>query len=138
MVKTLFKYEFKSYLKTLIPFNIVLLSIAAFTRLIQFFDLDIVGYDVVYDIVFALATMTYVLAIVACFAAVFVMAIIRFYKNLYTAEGYLSFTLPVTPGQPARYSALTFSSSSIFSELRLNFMLTCSTCSAYFAIQMIS
>ena len=99
MVKKLFKYEFTSYLKTLIPFNIVLLSVAAFTRIIQFFDLDIPGYDVVYDIVFSLSTMTYFLAIVACFAAVFVMAVIRFYKNLYTAEGYLSFTLPVTPAQ---------------------------------------
>lgn len=99
MVKKLFKYEFASYLKTLIPFNIVLLSIAAFARLLQFFDLDIPVYDVIYEIVFGLSIITYVLAIVACFAAVFVMSVIRFYKNLYTAEGYLSFTLPVTPAQ---------------------------------------
>ncbi|MBQ8338505.1 MAG: hypothetical protein IJY33_05105, partial [Oscillospiraceae bacterium] len=99
MVKKLFKYEFAAYLKTLIPFNIVLLSVALFTRLVQFFETDIAELSFIYDIIITLSVMTYIATIVACFAAVFVMAVIRFYKNLYTAEGYLSFTLPVTPAQ---------------------------------------
>lgn len=99
MVKKLFKYEFAAYLKTLIPFNIVLLSVALFTRLVQFFEIKIEGLEFIYDIAISLSTITYVATIIACFAAVFVMAVIRFYRNLYTAEGYLSFTLPVTASQ---------------------------------------
>ncbi len=99
MVKKLFKYEFAAYLKTLIPFNIVLLSVALFTRLVQFFETDIAELSFIYEIIITLSVMTYVATIVACFAAVFVMAVIRFYRNLYTAEGYLSFTLPVTANQ---------------------------------------
>ncbi|MBQ1263327.1 MAG: hypothetical protein IIX89_03455 [Oscillospiraceae bacterium] len=99
MVKKLFKYEFASYLKVLVPFNIVMLSVALFTRLIQFFDMDIPVYSTIYDIVFGLSTMTYFLSTAACFAAVLILAVIRFHKNLYSAEGYLSFTLPVTATQ---------------------------------------
>lgn len=99
MVKKLFKYEFAAYLKTLIPFNIVLLSVALFTRLVQFFETDIAELKFIYEIMLSLSVMTYVATIIACFAAVFVMAVIRFYRNLYTAEGYLSFTLPVTASQ---------------------------------------
>ncbi len=99
MVKKLFKYEFVSYLKILVPFNIVMLSVALFSRLIQFFDLDVPVYNVIYSIVFGLSTMTYFLSIAASIVAVLVLAVIRFYKNLYSAEGYLSFTLPVTASQ---------------------------------------
>ncbi len=99
MVKKLFKYEFAAYLKTLIPFNIVLLSVALFTRLVQFFEIGIVELRFIYEIIITLSIITYVATIIACFAAVFVMAVIRFYKNLYSAEGYLSFTLPVTASQ---------------------------------------
>ena len=99
MVKKLFKYEFASYLKVLIPFNIVMLSVALFSRLIQFFDMDVPVYSIIYNIVFGISTMTYFLSMAACFSAVFILAVIRFYKNLYSAEGYLSFTLPVTASQ---------------------------------------
>ena len=36
----------------------------------------------------------------------FIIGIVRFYKNLFTGEGYLSFTLPVTPGQQLFTKAL--------------------------------
>lgn len=107
MVKKLFKYEFTSYLKVLIPFNIVMLSVALFARIIQFFDMDVPVYSTIYEIVLGLSTFTYFASTVACFAAVFILAIIRFHKNLYSAEGYLSFTLPVTASQHIFVKAAT-------------------------------
>lgn len=95
MVKKLFKYEIFYYVKRLLPFYIVMLSVAAFTRFIEIFERD----ALVFDIVYTSSIIAYVVALVAGIAAPFILAIMRFYKNLYTAEGYLSFTLPVTPTQ---------------------------------------
>jgi len=95
MVKKLFKYEIISYLRTLLPFNLILLAVACFTRFIQIFESDFFVYEIIYNSSF----FTYCVTVIACFSMVYVKAITHFYKNLYTAEGYLSFTLPVTPAQ---------------------------------------
>ena len=95
MVGKLYKYESYTYLKTLLPINIILFAVAIASRFIQIFDIDFF----VYDIIVNSAAFMYFVTLVVCFAAVFVIAIARFYKNLYTAEGYLSFTLPVTATQ---------------------------------------
>lgn len=95
MVKKLFKYEIFYYVKRLLPFYIVLLSVSAFTRIIELFERD----ALVFDIVYTSSIIAYVVALIASVTAPFILAIMRFYKNLYTAEGYLSFTLPVTPTQ---------------------------------------
>lgn len=95
MVKTLFKYEFKAYLRTLLPMQLILLVVAAFTRTVQFLENDHFSYDIIFgSSVTALIVSMVFLAVVTV-----IFGITRFYKNLFSYEGYLSFTLPVTPAQ---------------------------------------
>lgn len=91
MVKKLIKYEMLYYLRTLLPAELILLGMALLVRFVQFFEND----SIVYSIVSGSSLITYVVAILVLLVMMFVMAIKRFYQNLYTAEGYLSFTLPV-------------------------------------------
>ncbi len=95
MVKKLFKYEIISYLRTLLPVNIILFAIAVMTRVILFFEND----GVAYGIIFGSSVFAFVVGIIACIFMTFVVSIVRFHKNLFTSEGYLSFTLPVTSAQ---------------------------------------
>ncbi len=92
MVKKLIKHEMLFYLRTLLPAELILLGMALLVRFVQFFESD----AVIYDIVGISSIVTYVIAIIVCVVMMFITGITRFYKNLYTAEGYLSFTLPVT------------------------------------------
>ena len=95
MVKKLFKHEFLAVLRTWLPMQIILLAVAMFGRIIQFFETDTQAYR----IVFGSATVIYVIALFAALMLTLIFGIIRFYKNLFSCEGYLSFTLPVTPAQ---------------------------------------
>ncbi len=93
MVKKLFKHEILSYLRLWLPTQIILFAVALFMRLILFFESE----HVVYGIVFGSSVFMYVVAIIASIGITFVFGIVRFYKNLFTREGYLTFTLPVSP-----------------------------------------
>lgn len=95
MVKKLFKHEILSYIRIWVPLNIILLGVALLGRIIQLFEAD----TKVYDIVFGSEIFVYAVAIIAAIGITLALGIIRFYKNLFTGEGYLSFTLPVTPSQ---------------------------------------
>lgn len=95
MVKKLFKHEFAYYMRSMLPIYGILLAIAAVSRIIQFFETD----NSVYNTVNTLSIITFVVAIIAVFAMTMVFTITRYYRNLFTSEGYLSFTLPVTPTQ---------------------------------------
>ncbi|MEE0839992.1 MAG: hypothetical protein U0L72_05505 [Acutalibacteraceae bacterium] len=103
MVNKLFKYEIAFYFKRLLPFYIILLSVAVFSRLIQNFEVDFF----VYDIIYGSSIITYVIMNFVALGAVIINAIVRFYKNLFTNQGYLSFTLPVTPTQHIFVKLLT-------------------------------
>ena len=93
MVKKLFKYEIKSYLRVWIPVQAVLLGIALIGRFIQFFESD----TTVYDIISGSSVFMFVITSLASIGITLALGVIRFYKNLFTGEGYLTFTLPVTP-----------------------------------------
>ncbi len=95
MVKKLFKHEFAYYLRSMLPIYGILLAIAAVGRIIQFFETD----NSVYNTISIISIVTFVMAIIAVFAMTMVFTITRYYRNLFTSEGYLSFTLPVTPTQ---------------------------------------
>lgn len=95
MVKKLFKYEISFYAKRLLPFYIILFVVAAFSRFLEIFE----NNTVVYNIIYGSSIFAYVVAGISSIVSVLVLAVSRYYKNLYTAEGYLSFTLPVTPTQ---------------------------------------
>ena len=91
MVKKLYKHEFLAWLR-IVPFifGITLLT-AAFHRLLQIFETD----SVYYGIVNVSAIILYVVSLLVCLATPLVFGIVRFYKNLFTGEGYLTFTLPI-------------------------------------------
>ena len=103
MVKKLFKYEIRALARVLLPVWGVLLGIGLLARVIFFFENE----SVVYGIVSGSARFALGVGIVATAVLTFIISIRRFYVNLYTAEGYLSFTLPVTPVQHIVVKLLT-------------------------------
>lgn len=102
MVKKLIKYDFQSYLRLLLPVQLILIGIALINRVVQFFEPPIQDTGAaadVYSTVFVSSLVLYIIAILVCIIMTVVVGIIRFYQGLYTNEGYLSHTLPVTPAQ---------------------------------------
>ena len=112
MVKNLFKHEIFAYIRTLFPLYAVLLGIAFMGRFVQFFEND----STAYSIINGSSLIVYVLAIIVTLILTLVFGVVRFYKNLFTGEGYLSFTLPVTPAQHITVKLVT---SVIFQALSL-------------------
>ena len=104
MVGKLFKHEIKSYLRSLMFVEIILLAVALMNRLVQIFEFD----SVVYDIVFGSSVIMLVITMLAAIFLTVAMGVIRFYKNLFTHEGYLTFTLPVSPMQHLFVKITTF------------------------------
>ena len=104
MVKKLFKHEFIYYFRTFALFLPIVLVIGVMARVFRFFEnFDSVLVDIV---IFSSASML----VVACFALIMlsvVVAVVRFYKNMYSAEGYLTFTLPVNNAQHIFVKLLT-------------------------------
>ncbi|MBE6685925.1 MAG: hypothetical protein E7591_01690 [Ruminococcaceae bacterium] len=100
MVKKLFKHEIYYYSRILLPAFAVLLAMAGLGRIFQFtellFDADTMP---IYYLMFALVSALLAFGIAACAVLALVFSIIRFYKNLFSGEGYLSFTLPVSANQ---------------------------------------
>lgn len=98
MLKKLFKYEWKAFWKVPTAIN-VFLGIMTFIGIISlaspFWELDIRGIE----IMLGLAVFFYILAIAAGSIGVTIAITARFYKNIYTDEGYLTNTLPVTARQ---------------------------------------
>ena len=95
MVKKLFRHELQAYWRVLIPIWALLTGVSVLGRLIQLFEND----SVAYGIVRTSTIIFYAVALLVCLVFPFVFSIMRFHKNLFTGEGYLSFTLPVTPFQ---------------------------------------
>lgn len=95
MVGKLLKHELKYYIRILTPVYVILAVIALLGRLVLFFEQD----DPVYYLTFGSSVAMFVLA---CFAAMLlttVFYVVRFYKNMFRGEGYLTMTLPATPAQ---------------------------------------
>ncbi|MBO5231734.1 MAG: hypothetical protein J6B88_03850 [Clostridia bacterium] len=103
MVKKLFKHEIKAYLRVMLPVYICLFGVALLGRIIQFFEND----NTIYSLVNGSSIFVYVVAILVCFGFSSFFSVVRFYKNLFTGEGYLTFTLPFTPTQHLIVKLLT-------------------------------
>lgn len=102
MVKKLLKYDFQSYLRLLLPVQFIVLGIALISRLIQIFEPAKDANDAintVYSGFFTSSIVLYCIAIAVCFVMTVVVSVVRFYQGMYTNEGYLNHTLPVTPTQ---------------------------------------
>ncbi len=95
MVKKLYKHEAEAYLRVWVPMQLILLGVALLARLIQLFESNTTAYDIINGS----SIFAFVLALLVSVGMTFVFSIVRFYKNLFTGEGYLTFTLPVTPTQ---------------------------------------
>ncbi|NLL77299.1 MAG: hypothetical protein GX235_08635 [Clostridiales bacterium] len=96
MLGKLFKYDWKSFWKVPAAINIFLLIITiigAISLISPFWELD---YEII-DTLMIVAILFYYLALFAGSIAVFAYIAIRYYKNVYTDEGYLTHTLPVAP-----------------------------------------
>lgn len=103
MVKKLFKHEFLSYARVMSIVYVILLTMATANRVIQIFETDTIAYN----IISVFSGITYGVSVAAAFGFSFVLGIIRFYRNLFTCEGYLSFTLPVTARQHISVKVIT-------------------------------
>lgn len=95
MVRKLFKHEMLAYMRVLLPIYGIVLGIAALGRIVQIFESD----NVLYDITNGSALFAFGVAVVVCSCSSGIFSIVRFYKNLFTGEGYLTFTLPITTNQ---------------------------------------
>ena len=95
MIRTLFKYERKSYTRIIIPILLLMVGLATVTRINRF----------VYEgsgkggSFFALGMNLLAVFGGIIFVTALVGVLVRYYKNLFGDEGYLSLTLPVTPHQ---------------------------------------
>ena len=92
MVKKLYKHEFAAWLRIMPIVWLITLGVAGLHRIIQIFEND----SVYFRLVIGSISVVYVLSILACLYATLIYGIVRFYRNFFTGEGYLTFTLPTT------------------------------------------
>lgn len=96
MLGKLTKFEFRAVNKILLlinGFTVLLTLIGCLTFASPLWD-----FDSAYIGALAMSSvMVYYIAIIAISLFAFIYLAVRFYKNLYTDEGYLMHTLPVTP-----------------------------------------
>ena len=95
MVKKLLKQEYKYYIRTFIFILPAILLLGLSVRVIQFFEVN----HFLYYLAFGGLLVMFFGGSAAVIIAAEVLAIVRFYKNMYSTEGYLTFTLPVTNHQ---------------------------------------
>lgn len=98
MVKKLFRQEMRYYTRSLLPTYLLLLSVALMGRIIQLFESD--GW--IYSTIRTSSLVAYVVAIIAALGLTVLFCIVRYYKNMFSGEGYLTLTLPVTFDQHLR------------------------------------
>ena len=95
MVKKLLKQEFKYYMTTVPLIVIMFLGLGVMNWIIQFFESD----SWIYNLIISSTTSMLYLGIVAGGVVSTILIIVRFYKNMFSSEGYLTFTLPVSNAQ---------------------------------------
>lgn len=113
MVKKLFKHEYLAWLRVLPLIYGITLAIAAMLRIVLIFEND----SVYYGIVLGSAIFVFVVALMVTLASGTVFGIQRFYKNLFTGEGYLTHTLPVTPANHLWVKVITAVSFDVLSVI---------------------
>lgn len=92
MVKKLLKHEFMALSRMLVPMYIILLGLSLITRIIFIFEND----SIIFDIISVSSIVVLAIGLVVGVVYTIVSCVIRFYRNLFSKEGYLTFTLPVS------------------------------------------
>lgn len=95
MLAKLLKYELKSTARTMLPFYAALIVLAIVNRVAFLFQSPAQFLRISQ----AVLVVMYGLFIAAIFIMTILVVLQRFYKNLLGQEGYLMFTIPVTPAQ---------------------------------------
>jgi len=93
MVKKLLKHEFIYYFRTFGLFLPIVLVVGIATRITRFFE---ESNNVISQLAIISSSAVLIVSCLALLILAFVISIVRFYKNLYSSEGYLTFALPVT------------------------------------------
>lgn len=101
MLGKLIKYDFKALNRYLIAIHAMLLVTAAIGRFlfIKRMMQNPGGLSDVGLIIMSIGIMIYVILFMTALFGTLMMIAIHFYKNIYSDEGYLTHTLPVTKGQ---------------------------------------
>ncbi len=113
MVKKLFKHEFMAWLRVMPLIWGIVIAVAGLHRIVRLFEVG----STYYQIVSGSAIVMYVVALLVCLAAPVVFGVVRFYRNLFTGEGYLTLTLPVSTESHLWVKTLTATVFSILSVL---------------------
>lgn len=96
MIGKLLKYEIKAIARYLIPLYLVFIAITIFNRFfISFEVLENPDTFILQTILSIIMIVLYFLMIFAVLIGTAIVLILRYYKNFFGDEGYLSFTLPV-------------------------------------------
>lgn len=93
MLKKLLKYEYRATYKLYLILYLIVLALAGVIRLLTSLNFD----NIILNVTIGMFTVTIVLSCIGLYFATLIFTLYRFYKNLFTDEGYLMFTLPVTP-----------------------------------------
>lgn len=95
MLGKLIKYDLKATYRLLVPLHIIVILASFLAR----FVITSRAYEHTPNVLLIMGLAGYiVLIVVVTYTTIFVV-LHRFYKNLFTDEGYLTLTLPVTPHQ---------------------------------------
>lgn len=108
MLKKLFKYEFKSTAKImLILYAILIITTSVGSVVLYSLDLDQAGESKLASILSVSAIVLYILAIFAVLIVMYVYLCVHFYRTMYSAQGYLTHTLPVKTLAPFHVKLIT-------------------------------
>ncbi|MBQ7408768.1 MAG: hypothetical protein IJW13_05825 [Clostridia bacterium] len=114
MLSKLYKHEFKALLRWFIPIWCAIIALSILNRVssevgnllqIGLFSEEYNQYElpeilvIIYSVFSTSLTVLYSMGIMAAFVLCIIVIALRFYKNLFTSEGYFTFTLPFTPMQ---------------------------------------
>ncbi len=95
MLKKLFRQEWIAITKVLLPVNLLLIAITLLGSIVlRFFPAD--SDSLFVQTLSMSALMLYFVALIAVTCAAYIFVIVRFYKTMYSDEGYLTHTLPVS------------------------------------------
>lgn len=95
MLRKLTKHEFKATSRYILPLYLILLALTLLNKIMLSLDI----FKGVLKYVSYMMLIVYSFSLVAVAIVTLVIMIARFYKNLVTDEGYLTFTLPVKTNQ---------------------------------------
>ena len=91
MLGKVLKYDLKSMGKSLFPLYAGLIVLALVLKVISFITDSVSAFKFVYNIMF----IFFIILVIGGLFYTFLVSIMRYYKNLYSDEGYLTHTLPV-------------------------------------------